>query len=353
MKKILMVSSMILVFAASIIMPKAAGAAILGDSGSCDLKDLIIVDQLFAGDTFRNGLFGADGGSLGNLIILDELFSDGGGILNGGDNNLADLFVLDQLFSGNTNLFGGGDNNLANLIILDELFSGQSGILDGSSNNLCDLLVLDQLFAGQGTGLFGTGSNNLANLIILDELFSDGGGLLKGDNNLRNLIILDTLFAERNGTIVFDGTAGQQPVAVAPTAPAAPAARPTATVQPNLANQLSGRILLQVEDEGQAWYVNPNTGRRVFLDGPTEAFNRMSELAVGVSETTYNAAQNNLPSNLQGRFLIRSEGDGQLYYANPNTNNLDFVGSPSDALNLLQNTGLGISNTDLGRIPNN
>jgi hypothetical protein len=32
----------------------------------------------------------------------------------------------------------------------------------------------------------------------------------------------------------------------------------------NLADQLSGRILLQVEEHGEAWYVNPETKYRHF-----------------------------------------------------------------------------------------
>jgi len=35
--------------------------------------------------------------------------------------------------------------------------------------------------------------------------------------------------------------------------------------------KLSGRILLQVEDEGQAWYVEPETGERAFLGRPQDA----------------------------------------------------------------------------------
>jgi len=109
------------------------------NGGDNDLGDLFILDQLFSnnGGMFggTNGLFGGgtNGGSLGNLIILDELFGSngdsilngGGGILNGGDNDLGDLFILDQLFSNNGGGMFGGTNggNLGDLIILEELFN--------------------------------------------------------------------------------------------------------------------------------------------------------------------------------------------------------------------------------------
>ena len=33
----------------------------------------------------------------------------------------------------------------------------------------------------------------------------------------------------------------------------------------SLANKLKGKILLQVEDSGQAWYIDPETEERAFL----------------------------------------------------------------------------------------
>ncbi len=39
----------------------------------------------------------------------------------------------------------------------------------------------------------------------------------------------------------------------------------------NLANKLKGSILLQVESNGEAWYVSPDDGKRYFLGRPTDA----------------------------------------------------------------------------------
>jgi len=116
--------------------------------------DLIFPGQVLSlpAATLNNGdIFG--GNSLGNLLILDQLFGGDGGLLNGGflgGNDLGDLLILNQLFGTNGNIFNGGmlgGNSLGNLLILDQLFGGDGGLLNGGGD-LGNLLILDQLFGG-------------------------------------------------------------------------------------------------------------------------------------------------------------------------------------------------------------
>lgn len=51
----------------------------------------------------------------------------------------------------------------------------------------------------------------------------------------------------------------------------------------NLAEKLAGRLLLQVEAHGEAWYVNPADQKRYFLDRPSDAFDLMRNLSVGIT----------------------------------------------------------------------
>jgi len=44
-----------------------------------------------------------------------------------------------------------------------------------------------------------------------------------------------------------------------------------------------GKIFLQTEDEGQAWYLNPQDQKRYFLDRPADAFHVMRALGLGIS----------------------------------------------------------------------
>lgn len=49
----------------------------------------------------------------------------------------------------------------------------------------------------------------------------------------------------------------------------------------------SGKIFLQVESRGEAWYINPNDGKRYFLGRPTDAFNVMRNLSLGISNKDF------------------------------------------------------------------
>lgn len=50
-----------------------------------------------------------------------------------------------------------------------------------------------------------------------------------------------------------------------------------------LAIKYKGRIFLQVESKGEAWYISPADGNRYFLARPADAFNIMRSLGVGIS----------------------------------------------------------------------
>ncbi|MFA5360038.1 MAG: hypothetical protein WC349_03745 [Patescibacteria group bacterium] len=48
-----------------------------------------------------------------------------------------------------------------------------------------------------------------------------------------------------------------------------------------------GKIFLQVQSKGEAWYVNPADGKRYFLARPADAFNIMRQLGVGISNSNF------------------------------------------------------------------
>lgn len=55
------------------------------------------------------------------------------------------------------------------------------------------------------------------------------------------------------------------------------------------AQSQAGRILLQVEGRGEAWYVNPADGKRYFLGSPADAVNVIKGLATGISNRDFEA----------------------------------------------------------------
>ena len=51
----------------------------------------------------------------------------------------------------------------------------------------------------------------------------------------------------------------------------------------NLINRLKGRIALQVESHGEAWYINPTDGKRYYLGDGNTAYNVMRFLSLGIT----------------------------------------------------------------------
>ncbi|HZJ41811.1 MAG TPA: transglutaminase-like domain-containing protein [Patescibacteria group bacterium] len=120
---------------------------------------------------------------------------------------------------------------------------------------------------------------------------------------------------------------------------------------PTKAASLSGRILLQVQDNGEAWYVNPLNNERYYLGRPDDAFTIMRTFGLGVSTNNINSFLfSSAPVRLSGRILLQVEDKGQAYYVNPVNLKLYYLGRPTDAFQVMRNLGLGITNSDLSKI---
>ncbi len=119
-----------------------------------------------------------------------------------------------------------------------------------------------------------------------------------------------------------------------------------------LLNRLKGRILLQVQDKGQAWYLNPVDGLRYNLGRPEDAYNVMRQLALGVSNDSFSAIENSPSSwrKFAGRILLKTEDNGKAYYFDPTALKLYYLGRPADAFNVMRGRGLGVTNSDLSKI---
>jgi hypothetical protein len=177
----------------------------------------------------------------------------------------------------------------------------------------------------------------------------------------------------------------------------------------NLYNKTKGRILLQVEDHGRGWYVNPESYERYFLGKPEDAFEVMQDQGKGITNNDlkkipinskyfngtdtdgdglpdkieqsietlssekdsdkdgfddgselakgYNPLgkgllkfDKNLQKNLAGFIIIQVQSAGEAWYVDPVTLTRFFLGRPADAFEIMKKLGLGIKNTDLARI---
>lgn len=68
--------------------------------------------------------------------------------------------------------------------------------------------------------------------------------------------------------------------------------------QDGLSERLKGYILLQVEERGEAWYVNHQTRRRYYLENGTVAYSVMRNFGLGIK----NSDLNRIPIGLDSRF---------------------------------------------------
>lgn len=181
---------------------------------------------------------------------------------------------------------------------------------------------------------------------------------------------------------------------------------PQALIAGQATADLAGRILLQVEQNGEAWYVNPENLEMHFLGRPMDAFRIMREQGIGISNknldkipigllkntgldsdndglsdalesaigtknystdsdgdshndwvevsSAYNAlGQGVMPIDLvfsakhRGRIFLQVEQGGEAWYVNPENNKRYFLSRPADAFDVMRQLGLGISNQDL------
>lgn len=120
-----------------------------------------------------------------------------------------------------------------------------------------------------------------------------------------------------------------------------------------LSARLSGRILLQAESKGEAWYVEPQTGLRYFLGRPSDAFAVMRRLGLGVSNANLLkiGTDPKFSQKMSGRILLQVESKGEAWYVNPTDLKRFYLGRPADAFSLMRSLGLGISNANLAKIP--
>jgi hypothetical protein len=185
------------------------------------------------------------------------------------------------------------------------------------------------------------------------------------------------------------------------------------TKDENMVRNLTGKIVLQVEDRGRAWYINPNNESKYYLGRPTNSFQVMRLLGTGISNkdldkipvgilddslnmdidsdgdglpnrleeglgtdlnnpdtdgdgfsdyeeviSDYNplapgrvTIDNEFTAKLSGKIFIQVERNGEAWYLNPDTQRRYYLGRPREALSIMRTLSLGISNEDLNKIP--
>jgi hypothetical protein len=112
-----------------------------------------------------------------------------------------------------------------------------------------------------------------------------------------------------------------------------------------------GKIFIQIESKGQAWYVNPTDSKRYFLNRPADAYTIIRKFAIGVSHSviTYNQGKA-YPCRYRGKILLDVGDGGKAYYIDPVNGKAFFLGSPTRAYEVIRQQGIGITNANLAKI---
>ncbi|MCK5061427.1 hypothetical protein KAR28_02665 [Candidatus Parcubacteria bacterium] len=117
----------------------------------------------------------------------------------------------------------------------------------------------------------------------------------------------------------------------------------------NLIKRLEGKILLQVEENGEGWYIYPNDKKKYYLGQPADAFSVMRKLGLGATHE-FITSHTIFPDHVLGKILLDVEQNGEAYYIYPKDKKAYYLGRPADAFSVMRKLGLGITNNDVRKI---
>lgn len=69
-----------------------------------------------------------------------------------------------------------------------------------------------------------------------------------------------------------------------------------------------------------------------------------------ISTAPITITNNSLYTSLKGKIILTVEANGEAYYINPSTQTMNYLGRPDDAFAVMRSTGVGITNQNLNQI---
>ncbi|TSC76142.1 MAG: peptidase families S8 and S53 domain-containing protein [Parcubacteria group bacterium Gr01-1014_31] len=136
---------------------------------------------------------------------------------------------------------------------------------------------------------------------------------------------------------------------------------PTArTIDRRLVQRVAGKILLQVDRRGEAWWVHPTRGERYYLRNGKIAYAAMRYLSLGVSAAdlaeipragTDDRGDAALVKRLSGHILLSVDESGEAWYLNPADGHRYYLRDGDAAYWLMRYRSLGATTATLEKIP--
>jgi hypothetical protein len=127
----------------------------------------------------------------------------------------------------------------------------------------------------------------------------------------------------------------------------------TSANRSKILTRTKGYILLQVEAHGEAWYVDPVSGKKVYMKDGAAAYGIMRSFGLGITNSNLEklkAGDWSLVNRLKGRIVLQVESKGEAYYIHPKTGQAHYLANGAEAYRIMRELGLGITNSDLAVI---
>jgi len=138
--------------------------------------------------------------------------------------------------------------------------------------------------------------------------------------------------------------------------------------QAAMIDTVRGKILLQVQEHGEAWYVYPVNNSRYYLQDGEAAYQLMRNFGLGIADIDLNkipavkdtaemknkassCGVNSLANKLKGKILLQVQQHGEAWYIYPLNCNRIYMADGQSAYDIMRYLGLGITNQNLSLIP--
>ncbi len=139
----------------------------------------------------------------------------------------------------------------------------------------------------------------------------------------------------------------------------------------SLYERTKGKIILKVEENGEAYYVHPSKKEMYFLSRPSDAFRVLREQGIGITNNDLARIEIGFDINLSddggavsnedlnfarkhvGKIFLQVEEDGEAWYINYVDAKRYFLGKPTNVFNVMKMLGMGVSNGDFKKMKEN
>ncbi len=128
--------------------------------------------------------------------------------------------------------------------------------------------------------------------------------------------------------------------------------KPAVNADTSLLERLKGRIALQVEDHGEAFYVS-GEGYAFYLKDGSAAYRLMRDLGLGISNGDFDRLQKGdagLKKRLLGKILLKVQAAGEAYYVSPKDGELHYLKDGSAAYEIMRKQGIGVATKDMKKV---